>query len=141
MNCKGIHCQGCGHGGGAAGGAGAVIALVVIVALALRKAWPAIVSAVEITAWTVAGITGAAIVITVGVLTVRALRRRAIRRAAAGRRSPVVIEGTQLYPPLPPAGRPALGAPRPAGGRAWLLPGWRDEIRPRIGGDNDEHRR
>jgi hypothetical protein len=27
MNCKGLHCQGCGHGGGAAGGAGAVGAL------------------------------------------------------------------------------------------------------------------
>ena len=140
MNCKGIHCQGCGHGGGAAGGAGAVIALVVIVALALRKAWPAIVSAVEITAWTVAGITGTAIVITAGVLTVRALRRRA-RRAAAGHRAPVVIEGTRLYPPLPPAGRPALGAPRSAGGRAWPLSAWRDEIRSRTGGEGDEHRR
>jgi hypothetical protein len=131
MTCKGIHCQGCGHGGGAAGGAGAVIALVVIVALALRRAWPAVVSAVEITAWTVAGITGGAIVITGGVLTVRALRCRA-RRVAAGRR-PVVIEGTRLYRPLPPAGRTALGPPRGAG--------WRYEIRPRIGGEGDEHRR
>jgi hypothetical protein len=140
MNCKGIHCQGCGHGGGAAGGAGAVIALVVIVALALRKAWPAIVSAVEVTAWAVAGITGTAIVITGGVLTVRVLRRRA-RRAAAGHPAPVVIEGTRLYSPLPPAGRPALGPPGPAGGRAWPLPGWPDEIRTWTGGDGDEYRR
>ena len=136
MNCKGMHCQGCGHGGGAAGGAGAVIALLVIIALALRKAWPAIISAVEITAWTVAGLAGAAIVITSGALAVRAARRR----AAAGRRAPVVIEGTRLYPPLPPAALPALGPPRPAGGRAWPLPGTRDEIRARIGGDGDEHR-
>jgi hypothetical protein len=135
MNCNGMHCQGCGHGGGAAGGAGAVIALVVIVALALRKAWPAIISAVEVTAWTVAGLAGAVLVTTGGVLAVRAARRR-----AAGRRSPVVIEGTRLYPPLPPAAPPALGPPRPAGGRAWPLPGWRDEIRPRTGGDSDEHR-
>ena len=40
MRCNGLHCEGCGHGGGAAG---AVIALLVIIALALRKAWPAIV--------------------------------------------------------------------------------------------------
>ena len=137
MNCKGLHCQGCGPGGGAAGGAGAVIALVVIVALALRKAWSAIVAAIEITAWTVAGLTGAALVITGAVLAVRAARRA--RRAAAGRRAPVVIEGTRLYPPLPPAQRPALGPARPAGGRAWPLPGWQEEIRPQIGGDSDEH--
>jgi hypothetical protein len=132
MNCKGIHCQGCGHGGGAAGGAGAVIALVVIVALALRKAWPAVISAVEITAWTVAGLAGAVLVTTGGVLAVRAARRRARRAAAAGR-SPVVIEGTRLRPPLPPGGRAALGPPRGAG--------WRYEIRPPTGGDGDEHRR
>lgn len=136
MKCNGLHCPGCGHGGAAAG---AVIALVVIIALALRKAWPAIVSAVEIAAWTVAGLTGTALVVTGGVLTVRVLRRA--RPAAAYRRGPVVIEGTRLYPPLPPTGRPALGAPdaRPAG--AWPLPGWWQEIRPQIGGDGDEHRR
>src|SRR5260370_20396518 len=74
MNCKGMHCQGCGPGGGAAGGAGAVIALVVIVVLALRKAWPAIVSAVEIAAWTVAGLAGTAIAVTGAVLTLPVLR-------------------------------------------------------------------
>ena len=140
MNCNGMHCQGCGHGGGAAGGAGAVIALVVIVALALRKAWPAIISAVEVTAWTVAGLAGAVLVTTGGVLAVRAARRRA-HQAAAGRRSPVPVEGMRLYPPLPPAGRPALGPPRSPGGRAWPPPGRQYEIRPRIGGDDDEYRR
>ncbi|MGH3299145.1 MAG: hypothetical protein ACRDP7_45885, partial [Trebonia sp.] len=41
---------------------------------------------------------------------------------------------------LPPngTGRPAIGAPRAAG--SWPLPGWWEEVRPRIGGD-DEHRR
>ncbi len=141
MNCKGMHCQGCGPGGGAAGGAGAVIALVVIVVLALRKAWPAIVSAVEIAAWTVAGLAGTAIAVTGGALTVRALRRRARRRAAAGRRAPLVVDVMRLYPPLPPAGPPALGPPRPAGGRAWPLPGWWEEIRPQTAGEGDEHRR
>src|SRR5216683_224804 len=82
MGCKGLHCDGCGHGGG---GAAAVIALLVIIAVALRKAWPQIVHAVDIAAWTVAGITGAAILITGGVLTARAVRgsraRHAIRQA------------------------------------------------------------
>jgi hypothetical protein len=141
MNCNGMHCPGCGHGGGAAGGAGAVIALLVIIALALRKSWPAIISAVEITAWTVAGLTGAVLVTTGGVLAVRAARRRARRRAAGGRRAPVVIQGTRLYPPLPPDGRPALRPPRSTSGRAWPRPGWQYEIRPRTGGDDDEHRR
>ena len=140
MNCNGMHCQGCGHGGGAAGGAGAVIALVVIVALALRKAWPGIVSAVEVTAWTVAGLAGAVLVTTGGVLAVRAARRRA-RRATTGRRSGVPVEGMRLYPPLPPAGRPALGPARSPGGRAWPLPTRLHEIRPQIEGDGDEHRR
>jgi hypothetical protein len=138
MNCNGIHCPGCGHGGGAAGGGmAAVIALVVIVALALRKAWPAIVTAVEITAWTVAGICGAAVVITAGVLIVRAARRR----AATARRSPVVIQGTRLYPPLPPAARPGLEPPRSRAAGPWPLPGRWEEIGPRTGGDGDEHRR
>ena len=138
MNCNGMHCPGCGHGGGAAGGAGAVIALLVIIALALRKSWPAIISAVEITAWTVAALAGAVLVTTGTVLAVRVARRA--RRAAAGRRAPVVIQGARLYPPLPPAARPALRPSRPAAGRTWPRPGWQYEIRPRTGGDDDEHR-
>jgi hypothetical protein len=35
--------------------------------------------------------------------------------------------------------RPAIDAPHSA--RSWPLPGWWAEIRPRIGGDDDEHRR
>ncbi len=135
MNCKGIHCPGCGHGGGAAGGAGAVIALVVIVALALRKAWPAVVSAVEFAAWMVAGTCGAAVVATAGVLIVWAARRR----AAAARRAPAVIQAIRLYPPLPPAGRPVLGPPRSPAARP--LPGWPDRTGPQTWGEADEYRR
>src|SRR5260370_26882317 len=135
MNCKGLHCDDCGQGGG--GAAGAVIVLLVILAVALRKAWPAIVSAVEIAAWTVAGLAGTAIAVTGGALTVRALRRRARRRAAAGRRAPLVVDVMQLYPPLPPAGRPALEPPRSRRAGSWPLPGWWEEIRPRTGGDGD----
>jgi hypothetical protein len=61
MGCKGLHCDGCNHGGSPAGPAAAVLALLVIVAVAAREVWPKVVHAVEIAAWTVAGITGAAI--------------------------------------------------------------------------------
>ena len=151
MRCNGLHCEGCGHGGGAAG---AVIALLVIIALALRKAWPAIVSAVEIAAWTVAGVTGAAIVITGGVLAVRAVRRRRARRMLVyqpGAVVWVVDEVQQMTRPLPAGERPVFGKTMPAGtglGRPafgeierprpqpsrWPLPGWS------IGGDGDESR-
>ena len=142
MGCKGLHCDGCNHGSG--GPAAAVIALLVIIALGLRAAWPQIVHAVEIAAWTVAGVTGAAIVITGTVLTVRVVRRVRARRA--------IRQATYHVAPVIPAvrliGRPAIDRPeRPALGQpprrqpgAWPLPGWWEENRPRIGGDGDEHR-
>jgi hypothetical protein len=148
MGCKGLHCEGCSHGGGSA--AGAVIALLVIIALALRKAWPEIVSAVEIAAWTVAGVTGAAIVITAGVLTVRALRRRRARRALIyrpGQPFVVVVDEVQslFTQPLPPSGRPASGQIEPPSAQSprWPVTGWwhdGEHLRPRTGGDGDERR-
>jgi len=141
MSCKGLHCDGCGGGGGAAA---AVIALVVIIAVALRKVWPEIVSGVQIAAWTVAGVTGTAILITGGVLTTRVVRRcrarRAIRQATY---HAAVIPAAHLIerPAIDrPAGRPALGRPPQRQRAAWPLPGWWEDIRPRIGGDGDEHR-
>ena len=104
MGCKGLHCDGCNHGGGPAA---AVIALLVIIALGLRAAWPQIVHAVEIAAWTVAGVTGAAIVITGTVLTVRAVRRVRARRA--------LRQATYHAPVIPAArltGHPAIDRPR-----------------------------
>ena len=141
--CKGLHCDGCPGGGG--GAAGAVIALLVIIALGLRAAWPAIVHAIEIAAWTVAGAAGAAILITGTVLTVRLARRAHARHARrrATYRPALVTPAARLteHPAIdPPAGRRALGQSpqRPAG--AWPLPGWWEDVRPRIGGDSDEHR-
>lgn len=139
MSCKGLHCDGCGGGGAA----GAVIALLVIIALALRKTWPEIVHVVEVTAWTVAGVTGAVIVVTGGVLTVRAVRRRRTRRAM--RQVPylaTVIPAARLTarPVIDRAARPALGQSPRRQPDAWPLPGWWEGIRPRIGGDSDEHR-
>ena len=137
MGCKGLHCEGC-KGGGPAG---AVIVLVVIIALAARKAMPAIVSAVEIAAWTVAGVAGAALVITGGVLAARVIRGRRARRAVVYR-SGLVIPAyrTVIRTAGPRAERPAIDPPRGQAAGSWPLPGWRDDIRPRIGGDGDEHR-
>ena len=141
MGCKGLHCDGCNHGSG--GPAAAAIALLVIIAVALRKAWPEIVRAVEIAAWTVVGVTGTAIVITGTVLTVRATRRVRARRAAR-----VTYHVTPVIPAVRLTEHPAIDWPeRPALGQsplrqpgAWPLPGWWEDIRPRIGGDSDERR-
>lgn len=142
MGCKGLHCDGCGHGGGPAA---AVIALLVIVALALRKAWPEIVHAVEIAAWTVAAVAVAVILITGTVLTAQTVRRVRARRAlrqATYRAAPVIPAARLIERPTidPPAGHPALGQPPRHRPGAWPLPGWWEDIRPWIGGDSDEHR-
>jgi len=141
MGCKGLHCDGCGNGGG--GAAAAVIALVVITAVGLRKAWPQIVHAVDIAAWTVAGVTGAVILVTGGVLTARVVRgcraRRAIRQAtyhATVIPAVRLIERSAIDAPAGPG--PALGQ-RPRR-QPWPLAGSWDGTRPRIGGDGDEHR-
>ena len=116
----------------------------VIVAVAARKVWPDIVHAVEITAWTVTAVTGAALLITGTVMTTRTVRRvrarRALRQATC---HATVIPAARLTgrPAIEaPAGRPALGQPPQHRPGTWPLPGWRDDIHPRIGGDGDEHR-
>jgi hypothetical protein len=148
MGCKGLHCDGCNRGGG--GPAAAVIALLVIVAVAAREVWPKVVHAVEIAAWTVAGLTGAAIVITGTVLTVRVVRRvrarRALRQVARQVHAvydATVIPAVRLTDPsaIDRPGWPALGQPSQHRSGAWPLPGWWEDIRPRIGGDSDEHHR
>jgi hypothetical protein len=112
MGCKGLHCDGCNHGGSPAGPAAAVLALLVIVAVAAREVWPKVVHAVEIAAWTVAGITGAAIVITATVLTVRAVRQARARRAERQ-----VTYRATIIPPARRTESPAIDRPdRPA----WL---------------------
>jgi len=153
MGCNGLHCDGCGHGSG--GPAAAVIALLVIVAVAAREVWPKVVHAVEIAAWTVAGLTGAAILATGTVLTVRVVRRVRARRAlrlpgcqvhaayhatvipAVRLTGPSVIDRPDR-PEWPE--RPALGQPPQHHPGAWPLPGWREDIRPRTGGDSDARR-
>ena len=77
-------------------------------------------------------------------LTVRAVRRVRTRRAARQvtyRITPPIPAARRTEPPaIGQAGRPALGQPPQHRPGAWPLPGWWEDIRPRIGGDGDEHR-
>jgi hypothetical protein len=135
-----------GHGGD---GAGPWAALAVLVALAVigGAARHAITAAahvlavvLEVIAWMLAGAAIAAVT-GCGVLA-GVLIRRAVLAARARRAAPpvITIAPDSSMPRLPEVARPAIGAPhpRPPG---WPLPGWWEEIRPRIGGDGDEHRR
>ncbi len=126
MGCGGMHCDGCGHGGGA-GPAGAVVVLLLFIAVGLRKVWPELVSALEIIGWTLAGIAGAVIVVTGTVVTVRVARARRSRRPGQqitlrlyrpsgkritpGRTVPGTVLGAR---PGKSGGRPAIGR-TPAG--------------------------
>ena len=133
------------HGGGDGGPAAAVVVLLMFIAAGLRAVWPEIVHTVEIAVWTVAAIIGTAITVTATVLTVRVTRTHRARRAmrqASYRAEPVIPAARLIERPTiePPAGRPALGQPSRWQPGAWPLPGWWEDIRPRIGGDGDEHR-
>jgi hypothetical protein len=142
MSCKGLHCDGC-HGSGG-GGIGALVALLVIIALGLRAAWPHVVRGAEIAAWVVAGIAGAAVVVTGTVLAVRAVRWYHARRPA--RQVPACH--VTILPPERPAGSRTLGQPsaRPAISAARRplsfgvpepqpRPGRLARLRQRMGGD------
>ena len=127
------------------GAAGAVIALLVIIAVGLRKAWPEIVHLAEVDRMRrVAGVCGTVIVVTGGVLTVRVTRRRRARRAVwqVPYRATVIPSARLTGRPGigRAAGRPALSQPPRRRPGASPLPGWWEEIPPRIGEDSDEHR-
>jgi len=136
-----------GHGGD---GAGPWAALAVLVALAIaggaaRHVIGAVVHVVvtvlEVIGWTLAGAATAAVIgggVLAGVRIRRAVCAARARRVAA----PVItITADSPARPLPAAGRPAIGPPSRREAAGWPLPGWWEEVRPRIGGDGDEHRR
>lgn len=128
------------HGGDGGPAAAAVIVLLLFIAVGVRSAWPDIVHTVEVIAWTVTGVTGTAVAVTGTVLTTKAVRRHRARRAM----TQPVVRATVIPPARPavtrPVSPPALGQPQQRQAGAWPLPGWWEEIRPRIGGDGDEHR-
>lgn len=127
----------------------AVVALAIgVAAFLIHQAWHTIIAIwhviltiLTIAAWTLAGVTGAA-ALTGGVLAGLRIRRavRAHRTAGTARPPVVTITPAGHIRPVPlHAERPAaIEPPRPAS--SWPLPGWWAEVRPRIGGDSDEHR-
>ncbi len=142
------------HGGGG-DGAGAWAALAVLVALAvvggaarhlIATALHVVVTVLEVIAWTLAGTASAAVLaggVLAGIRIRRAVRAARARRAVASPAPVIQITPEGYVRPLPDepgAARPALSPPRQGPATAWPLPGWWEEIRPRIGGDGDEHR-
>ena len=141
-----------GHGGD---GAGAWAALAALVALAviggaarhlIATALHVVVTVLEVIAWTLAG-TAAAAVLTGGVMAGVRIRRAVLaaraRRAITPRPPVIHITPEGHLRPLPDETSPArraLSPPPQQPATAWPLPGWWEEIRPRIGGDGDEHR-
>jgi hypothetical protein len=141
------------HGDGDGEGAWAVLAALVVLAIVggaarhvIANALHVVVAVLEVIAWTLAGAAAAA-VLTGGVLAGVRIRRSVLaaraRRAVAQRPPVIHITPEGYLRPLPdPASqaRPALSPPLQHPATGWPLPGWWEEIRPRIGGDDDQHR-
>lgn len=114
MNCKGLHCPGCGHGGGAAA---ALVVLAVIIAVVIRKpvehaaddVLRVAIDALAIAAIAVASAAGLAAIAGVA-YGARSLHRwHARNRQAIPRHAPIVLRASQR-----PSAPHEIGAPRPA---------------------------
>jgi hypothetical protein len=140
------------HGGSGGDGLAALVIAAVIAAALIRAAWGTItaafhviLTALEVIAWTLAGATMAAVLaggVLAGLRIRNAVRVARARRAAVSAPRPVVTitpEG-HVRPLALEEDRPAIEAPRSALSAGWPLPGWWDEIRPRIGGDGNDSR-
>ncbi len=141
------------HGGGEGPGAWAALAVLIVLAIIggaarhlIATALHVALTVLEVIAWTLAGAAAAA-VLTGGVLAGVRIRRAVIaaraRRAIAPPAPVIHITPEGDLRPLPdPASqpRPALSPPPRPSATSWPLPGWWEEIRPRIGGDDDQYR-
>jgi hypothetical protein len=122
MSCKGLHCPGCGDGGGAGLAVLAVVA--VILGLVLHAIWHTLVEVVEIIALILLsglGLAAAGGLVYAG-LRIRASVRARRPRAVIPARAEAVQPGRQLGP--------AIEAPRPQAAR-WPLAGQWADINPR----------
>jgi hypothetical protein len=130
--CPGLHCPGCKDKGGA--GLIALVVVLVVVGAVLRAIWHTLVTVLEIAAITAASIAGLALVAGGAYAAVRVgryvLERRARRPIPV--RAQVVRLGAELVSAEPE--RPAIDQPRQQAA-GWPLPGWWEEVKPRIGGD------
>ena len=141
------------HGGDGAG-PWAALAVLVVLAIAGGAARHVIgdvarvlVTVLEVIGWTLIASASAAVAgggVLAGVRVRRAVRAARARRAMPQPAAPVIQITPEGYvrplPDEPGAARPALGPPPRGPAGAWPLPGWWEEIRPRIGGDGNEHR-
>ena len=117
--CPGLHCPGCGDGGG--GLIAVLVALAVLVAV-LHAIWHTLVEAAEIAALTVLSFAGLTAIAGLGYA---ALRIRARVASSRGKQLiPARAEVIQLGPP----GRDAIEAPPPRPD-SWPLPGHWEEIK------------
>jgi hypothetical protein len=119
--CPGLHCPGCGDGGG-----GALIAVLVALAVVgaiIHAIWHTLVEAAEIAALTVLSLAGLAAVAGLGYAALRVRARMASPRAQ--RVIPVRAEVIRLGSPV--RGAIEAPAPRPS---SWPLPSQWEEIKP-----------
>lgn len=116
-SCKGLHCGGCGKGGGAAAPVGLVVLLVVIaaavkaVAPAVSEAFHVLAVVLEVVLITIASAAGLGVLAGLTWAGIRIHRRYAVRAAAADHRSlsqPVRVTAEVVRP-----GPQAIEAPKP----------------------------
>jgi hypothetical protein len=122
--CPGLHCDGCGHGGGPPGLAVALLIVVVIAAgtAAGHAVWHGIVTALEIAGYTLASVAGLAALGCLSYGGYRVYRWHAARRPIAPARVVSVqidspragvpgwpVRGALEASPVRPAGWPLLG--------------------------------
>ncbi len=129
MGCRGLHCHGCGDGGG-----GALIAVLVVLAIIgaiVHAIWHEVVEAVEIVALVLLSAAGLAVLAGGIYLAVR-IRARVLDASRTRRTVPMPARVVRLgdvthgsiNADVPGMGRPAIEAPR------WPLAGQWDQIKP-----------
>ena len=104
-NCPGLHCPGCGDGGGLA----VVLVVLTVVAAVIRAIWHTLVEVAEIAAFTVLGAAGLAAVTGIAWLAYRARQDRPGRPIEA---RPVVQLPPEPRPQLEGSHNPAIGPAR-----------------------------
>lgn len=103
-NCSGLHCPGCGSGGGPVIGAGAIVGLVVLAVVmanahAIERTALEILQVAEITAASVAALAAVAASVAITVKIRRARSRRALARVNVPREIPPLT--ARVLPPSP----------------------------------------
>jgi hypothetical protein len=132
--CKGLHCDGCRHGGGLAGAGALALLIAVLVFAAHRRAIGHAFSDfvhIVVEVLTIGALTVAGAAVTVG--SVWVISRQHARRIAARQQAAVTpLRAWVIDDPSVRTGRPAIDAPELRTVRPYLraLPGWQHDTRP-----------